>query len=295
MLLNYWSSSDEGSDDLEELNLGIAATSRRLTSTSSVSDIYHMLSRSRSTETIRASSRRMSPPHQRHDDLPSEYLLTSPPGLSTSKPKSKSKSSKSQNKNGGNSNAHPTTWTPSLPNWSIEDAVIKLSGDIHDGCSDLNPAFDYKYISKDDIIGHLTYQRIKLELLVSASQMAREDVEHTSDQKVNKAKTSGAPLLIRHVRSLRDLPCLRAHGDERELCVAFLTMVARKRGIGTLSVDKLGLNQTEVYIQIANQLETDMRREYDRAYGDANRKAREPRAVNDAEAYYRGDLDLRVT
>ncbi|KAG6877250.1 hypothetical protein C0993_009168 [Termitomyces sp. T159_Od127] len=274
MLLNYWSlSNEEGSGDLEELNLGIDARTERSTSTSSVSDIYHMLSRSYSTETIRASSRRMSPPRQHHADLPSELVSASPPGLSRSKPISKSKSSKSKTKNNGNGNggARASTQTPSPPRWSYEDMVIKLSDNIHDGCTDLNPAFDYKYISKDDILGHLTYQRIKLELLVSASQMAREDVEHAPDA---KAHTTGAPLLIRHVRSLRDLPHLHAHGDKRDLCIALLTMIARKRGIGTLSVEKLGPNQTEVYMQVANQLEADMRREYDQAYEGAKREAR---------------------
>lgn len=272
MLLNYWSVSDEGGGDLEGLNLDIDTTAGRLTSNSSVSDIYHMLTRSHSTETIRASSRRMSPPRQRHADLPSEVVFTSPPGLSTSK--RKHKNSKSKNTNNDNVNARATMGPSSPPQWSIEDIVIKFSSDIHDGCSDLNPGFDYKYISKDDIIENLTYQRIKLELLVSASQMAREDVIHAPKLKAHEAiMASGASLLIRHVQSLRDLPYLHAHGNKRELYVAFLTMVARKRGIRTLSVDRLDRDQTEVFMQVANQLEADMRREYDQAYGDANRKA----------------------
>ncbi|KAG5340136.1 hypothetical protein J132_07461 [Termitomyces sp. J132] len=266
MSLNYWSLSDEGGNDLAELDLGVNATTDRPTSNSSFSNVYHILSRSDSTETIRASTRRKSPPplpRQRHAELPHDRVFT-PPGPSSSKPSSKTK---------GKINVpYATSLTPSPPQWTMENVMIKLSGNIHDGCPDLNPAFDYKYISREDITGHLIYQRIKLELLVSAYRMAYEDLEHAPDANSTRVRV---PLLVRHVRSLRDLPPhIHAHGDKRELHVAFLTMFACKHEIGTLSANKLGEMQTEVYRQIANQLEADMKREYEQAYGDAKRKVR---------------------
>ncbi|KAG6860480.1 hypothetical protein C0995_010645 [Termitomyces sp. Mi166 len=290
MLLNYWTSSDdEGGNGLEELRFDIDATTGLPPASGSLnsgfSDVYHMLPRSESAETIRHPTRRTSPPplpRQRHAKLfpdPDPVFTTPRHGPSSSKPTKKNSKPKNNN---ANLDMPTASWTfLSHPKWAMEEEMMKLSDTIHDGCSDLNPAFDYRYISKEDIAGHLTYERIKLELLLSASQMAREDLEHarcTPSEARGLYSSSAtdsearAPLLIRHVRSLRNLPCLHAYGDKKELCVAFLTMLARKRGIGTLSVDKLGQNQTEVYRQIANQLEADMRKEYDQTYNDAKRK-----------------------
>ncbi|KAG6917555.1 hypothetical protein DXG01_002024 [Tephrocybe rancida] len=150
---------------------------------------------------------------------------------------------------------------PSPPPPAPDSSRLKFSQYIHDSEDDLNTAYDYKSISLPKLVEHTVFREIQMELWSSARIMAHMDL--------GRRDTRATPLLPRHVHALPNLP--NVYGNLRESYVALLALIALKTGIHIISVDKLRQwpGQTEMYKQVANELEDEM----SDAYNESNRCA----------------------
>ncbi|KAG6917554.1 hypothetical protein DXG01_002022 [Tephrocybe rancida] len=209
----------------------------------------HSLSRSSSADTIRPSSYYIDfpPPSPR----PPHIDLTPDP--------------KGSSLLASVASAISTTWLggtrlelPFIPA-TDEEFHLRSSRRIHDGHIDLNFAYDYKAISIYNLKRHGAFLSIQKELMSSAHAMGNEDIKrgyyHPNDK----------PLMPRHVESLlHRLPDV--FGNMREPYVALLELIALSGNeIKIISINKLCVNQTKMYQQVANELEWDMRVAYNKA------------------------------
>ncbi|KAG6841227.1 hypothetical protein C0991_000673 [Blastosporella zonata] len=143
--------------------------------------------------------------------------------------------------------------------------LFKSSQYIHDGDQHLNFSYDYKFISLEDLIGHTIFRSIQLELYTSARLMSRADLALGHRETSRGNDNAKLRLLPRHVNSLPHLSNVNIYGNLRESYVALLAMIALKAGIKIVSVDRLRElpGQTEMYQQVAGELEEEMSAAYE--------------------------------